>query len=229
MGRRLLVCTPLLSATLVGCLLHPSPRGAARDGGGADGMVLDGSSSAVACPGADTPVDTLATGMCGSQGSPITDGFGTLQARNGTLTASTGQGSGAMCSWSPNAPSFDGVVVRITGAPAMNAAAAAVLSYADSSATYELDFFDGGPVSATNGWAADQNIPFSAPMCARIHLVPAGSGGVMVEGQVYYQGSWQHVASSYSGSFVQQVTLGVMGNASATATFNNLDYVKPGS
>ena len=230
MGRRLLACTPFLSAMLVGCLVRPSPSGqrmadaGGRDGG-ADGMHADGSPPPV-CMGEGAPVDPLTSGMCGTgMGSSF---GGTLMAEGGMLSVMVDMGN-ASCTWNiiNNDSSFQGVVVHVARAP--DTMGEANLTFSDNNGIYSLGFQNGSDVDVTGGsWNPEQPVEVSGAFCARIHYVPAvGSGASMLEGQVDTGTGWQTVATGYWYPMqTTQVELGAFGMG-GTATFDHFDYVAP--
>ena len=234
MGRRLLVCTPFIAATLVGCLLHPGGRAAHRDGGAdgnpTDGMHADGSSMSI-CAGAGTPVDPLTTSPCGS-GSSTSSGSGNfvLTSQGGTLTASVTMGMTG-CSWNiDDGTSFHGVVAHVTsvGAAAMMGQATLSLS---NGGPYSLSFQTGSDGLMATGYFGTQSVeqPVTVPFCARIQIVqPSGSAAMFVQGQVDDGSGWQTVASDswFPAQQTGQVTVGVTGMG-VSATIDHLDYVAP--
>ena len=236
MRRRLLVCTPLLSATLVGCLLHPGGRAAPGDGGAdgrgpRDGMHADGSSEST-CAGAGTPIDPLTSGMCGSGFVTGSDYSGStmLASQGGTLTASVTMGD-LSCAWSiDDGPSFNGVVVHVTSVTAPEMMGQAMLTLSDNGDdTIGFQYGSDGRLQANGYWATQPvGATVSVPFCARIQIVQAsGSGGVFVVGQVDDGNGWQTLASGdWFATGAGQVSIGVSG-MSSMATFDHLDYVAP--
>lgn len=227
---------PVLSAGLVGCLLHPGGRAAHHDGGqdgdlGHDDAPTDGASETI-CAGAGAPVDPLTTSPCGSGSSIGSDFSGNpmLVSQGGTLTAGVTMGN-IGCAWSiDDGASFHGVVVHVTSATIAPEMGQAMLTLSDGGDdTIGFQVGSDGQLTANGYWGTQPvGAQLTLPFCARIHVVQqSGSGAVFVEGQVDDGSGWQTVATGdWFPTGSGQVSIGVSG-MSTMATFDHFDYVAP--